>query len=168
MKDLDDAEDLEDRDVTSDMLYIVAHEAIDGNDTALRLMHSFAEEGHRSVQYVLGCMYFLGRGVDEDKEEAKRIFLNARESGNYDATFMLAVMAGDSGDYKTALSYVIEAAQNGQENAKELAVSYAHKKQDAPDEFDPDAMCDFFKVAFDNKLASAFLDLRDLSRIFPA
>ena len=168
MKDLDDIEELEDDDDSSDLFYVVANAAIDGDGNALELMHSFAEEGHQEIQYVLGCMYLLGRGVEEDKEEAERIFLDARESGNDDATFMLAVMAGDDGDYKSALSYVIEAAKNGQEEAKELAVSYAHKKQDEPGEFDPDAVWDFLKAAFDNKLASAFLDLRDLSRVFPA
>ena len=164
-EELDDAEDLEDDDDNSDFFYMIACEAIDGNDDALNMMYSFADEGHQDIQYVLGCMYLLGRGVEEDKEEAEMIFLDARADGNDDATFMLAVMAGDEGDYKTALSYVIEAAKNGQEDAQELAANFAQKKRDNPEDFDT---CAFLKAAFDNKLASAFLDLRDLSRVFPA
>ena len=70
--------------------------------TALAILTPLAEAGHARAQYRLGHMYYLGKGVSEDKAEAKkwlrRAFDGTRaaaEAGIPDAQWLLADMYTD-------------------------------------------------------------------------
>ena len=56
--------------------------AFDGDyDTAFREFSAAAEEGLMLAQYNLGILYFTGRGVEADTEQAFRWTLAAAEIG---------------------------------------------------------------------------------------
>ncbi|MGM0633818.1 MAG: tetratricopeptide repeat protein [Pseudomonadota bacterium] len=61
-------------------------------DTALREFRQAAEDGLDVAQYNLGILYFTGRGVEEDPEQALNWLTRAAEQGHTTAQFNVGVM----------------------------------------------------------------------------
>ncbi len=61
-------------------------------DTALREFRQAAEDGLDVAQYNLGILYFTGRGVEEDAEQALSWLTKAAEQGHTTAQFNVGVM----------------------------------------------------------------------------
>ncbi len=53
---------------------------------AVKLYRKAAEQGHANAQFCLGCCYFEGKGVEEDKTEAVKWYRKAAEQGYARAT----------------------------------------------------------------------------------
>ena len=71
-----------------------AKEAYDQGDfaTALTLSRPLAEEGDAEAQYLLGRMYFAGKGVPKDHAESVKWYRRAAEQGNAEAQSKLGFM----------------------------------------------------------------------------
>ena len=52
-----------------------------------------AEEGQAEAQYFLGLIYFIGKGVDRDKQEALKWFRKAAEQGHAKAKEDLSILS---------------------------------------------------------------------------
>ena len=62
--------------------------------TAIKLWRPLAERGNRSVQNMLGAMYYEGTGVTQDYKEAVKWYRLAAEQGEASAQSNLGVMYG--------------------------------------------------------------------------
>lgn len=61
-------------------------------ETALRELSPLAESGHAEAQYVIGQMYYFGRGKPQSLEKAAQFFTRAAKGGWAAAQHDLAVM----------------------------------------------------------------------------
>ncbi len=97
---------------------------------ALRLVQPLAEEGDSKAQYLLGLMYYHGRGLKQDDLQAAKWFRLAADQGEAGAQFNLGVMyaegQGVPQDYAEAIKWYRRAADQGDPRAQfNLGVSYA-------------------------------------------
>ncbi len=100
--------------------------AKNGRAEATTLLKSLAgddaEQGDVDVQFVLGCMYSGGEGVDLDYAEASRWWRKAAEQGDADAQFNLglqyAMGMGVTQDHDEATRWLGKAASQGHEAAQ--------------------------------------------------
>ena len=98
-----------------------------GSAAAITLLKSLAgedaQQGDVDVQFVLGCMYSEGEGVDLDYAEASRWWRKAAEQGDADAQFNLGLQfasgMGVTEDHDEALRWLRNAATQGHEVARE-------------------------------------------------
>ena len=97
--------------------------------TAIKLWRPLAERGNRSVQNMLGAMYYEGTGVTQDYKEAVKWYRLAAEQGEASAQSNLGVMYGKGQgvlqDYKEAVKWYRLAAEQGEASAQSnLGVMY--------------------------------------------
>jgi TPR repeat protein/uncharacterized membrane protein YjgN (DUF898 family) len=64
------------------------HKGEDG----VKWIHKAAEQGYAHAQFMLGSMYFKGKGVQHDYAEAVRWYRKAAEQGNPDALYILRTL----------------------------------------------------------------------------
>ena len=89
-----------------------------------------AEQGDADAQFTLGINYCLGKGVEEDYDEAAVWYRKAAEQGLADAQFILGLYyehgIGSSGqDYVEAVNWFRKAAEQGHGTAmNNLALKY--------------------------------------------
>jgi TPR repeat protein len=62
-------------------------------DTALSLWTPLAEQGNADAQYMLGLIYFNGRYVEKNDDEAAKWLQLSAAQGNSDAELLLGVLA---------------------------------------------------------------------------
>ena len=90
--------------------------------TAIKLWRPLAERGNRSVQNMLGAMYYEGTGVTQDYKEAVKWYRLAAEQGEASAQSNLGVMYGKGQgvlqDYKEAVRLYRLAAEQGYAKAQ--------------------------------------------------
>jgi TPR repeat protein len=83
--------------------------------SALHIFRRLARDGDSRAQVRLGTMYFFGKGVSPDYEEAHRWWLKAAEQGSADAQYLLAGLYakgfGIPKDTEKALSWLNQAAE---------------------------------------------------------
>jgi TPR repeat protein len=75
---------------------VAAHDRGDYK-TAFRHYLRSAQQGSVDAQFLLGGLYFLGQGVQEDNTEAARWFRMAAEQGHASAQYSLGVMYTTAG-----------------------------------------------------------------------
>lgn len=90
--------------------------------TALREWTPLAEQGNATVQYNLGLMYYIGKGVPRDYETAAKWFTSAAEQGDVSAQSFLGIMynrgKGVLKDHKTAVKWYTLASEQGKASAQ--------------------------------------------------
>ena len=90
--------------------------------TALKELRPLAEQGHAGSQYLFGYMYYKGRGVGQDGEEAVKWFRNAAEQGDVKAQYLLGYMyykgQGIGQDDEEAEKWLLKAAEQGHAKAQ--------------------------------------------------
>jgi TPR repeat protein len=100
--------------------------AAEPNDSAS--LKQLAEQGDALAQAKLGAMYHLGRGVEQNEEEAVRWMLKAAEQKFVDAEVFVAAMyergMGVPQDVAAATQWYEKAAGQGQETAQGLLGPY--------------------------------------------
>jgi len=89
-----------------------------GYEQAFPLCRTASEQGDSHAQYILGKLYYFGKGIQQDYAEAVKWYLKAAEQGYAKAQFNLAVAyargegllqsGGTAADwyYKAGLSYL--------------------------------------------------------------
>jgi TPR repeat protein len=97
---------------------------------ALKEFRALAERGNSSAQLSMGWMFYEGRGVPRDDEEAVKWFRKAADQGLAQSQFALGAMfhlgAGVVQDDTEAAKWFRKAADQGVDTAQyELGVSYA-------------------------------------------
>jgi len=105
---------------------------------ALRLARRLAAEGDVRAQSVLGLLYYGGRGVPQDNNEALRWFRHAADQDDATAQFHLGVMfskgQGVPQDNAEAAKWFRRAADLGDAPAQyNLGLSYAEGEAGEPD-----------------------------------
>jgi hypothetical protein len=98
--------------------------------TVLRLARPLAAEGDARAQSMLGLVYYRGRGMAQDHNEAVKWFRRAADQGDAAAQFNLGVMfsegQGVPQDYAEAAKWYRLAADQGDAQAQyNLGLSYA-------------------------------------------
>jgi hypothetical protein len=97
-----------------------AYESGDYAET-FRELRPLAERGHAGSQFLIGKMYYQGRGVGKDPREAGRWFLKAAEQGDLQAQYYLGVLhasgEGVPQDDVRAYMWLYLAAEKGNELA---------------------------------------------------
>jgi hypothetical protein len=93
--------------------------------TAARFTHGLAETGDPEGQHLLGLIYFTGKGVSQNNEQALRWFHLAAENGNHLSQYMLADIyySGVDGipqNYENAFKWAKLSAKQGNSNAEFL------------------------------------------------
>jgi hypothetical protein len=82
------------------------------------------EQGFSEAQYNLGGMYFHGKGVAQDYNEAAKLYLKAAEQGHPEAQYNLLLMYGKGKGLpqsnKNAYIWSSIAASNGVKQAKKI------------------------------------------------
>ena len=90
--------------------------------TALKELRPLAEQGHAEAQYLFGYMYYKGRGVGQDGEEAVKWFRKAAEQGDVKAQYLLGYMCykgqGIDQDSEEAEMWLLKAAEQGHAKAQ--------------------------------------------------
>jgi hypothetical protein len=120
----------------SDVAYIAYQ---DGNyDAAKRLAAPLAAAGDARAQSLLGLIYYRGRGVAQDHNQALKWFLSAAEQGDIAAQFYLGVMFSEGDgvqqDYSAAVKWYRLAADRGDAAAQyNLGIAYATGEGGKPD-----------------------------------
>ena len=75
-----------------------------------------AEQDHLDAQYMLGCCYYYGRGVEQNYEKAVKWYTKAAEQDLVNAQYRLGDCyyfgEGVSQNYKTAVKWYTKAAEN--------------------------------------------------------
>ena len=101
-----------------------------------------AEQGNAETQFVLGLMYYTGRGVAQDYKEAVKWYTKSAEQGIASAQYNLGVVYGNgrgvAQDYKSAYMWWDILASSGDSDAvknrdilaKEMTPSQIEKAQD--------------------------------------
>jgi TPR repeat protein len=88
--------------------------------TALKELRPLAEQGHAEAQYLLGYMYYKGRGVGQDGAATVKWLRKAAEQGDVKAQYLLGYMyykgQGIGQDDKEAEKWLLKAAK--QDHAK--------------------------------------------------
>ena len=83
-----------------------------------------AEQGNANAQNLVGEMYFLGKGVKQDYQEAAKWYRKAAEQGDANAQYNLGFMykngQGVKQDYQDAAKWYGKAAEQGDANAQNL------------------------------------------------
>jgi len=89
---------------------------------ALALFTRYAEDGDAEAEYALGGMYYDGKGVKQDLEQAARWLLKAAEHGLPDAQLFLGSLyydgAGVKQDFEAAFKWYVLAAGSGNIDAE--------------------------------------------------
>ncbi len=97
-------------------------------DTALRILHPIATEGHPEAQVIIGYMYANGEGVRPDDEHAVSWFRKAAEQGNADGQtnlgFMYATGRGVTMDPGQAMEWYLYAAEQGHAGAQQNLAAF--------------------------------------------
>jgi TPR repeat protein len=78
---------------------------------ALAIYRRLADLGDPQAEVHVGWMYYTGRGLLPDVEEARRWYLRAAESGSPMGQFYLARLAASQGKSEEALSWFERAAE---------------------------------------------------------
>ncbi len=90
--------------------------------TALKELRPLAEQGHAEAQYLFGYMYYKGRGVGQDGEEAVKWFRKSAEQGDVKAQYLLGYMyykgQGVGQDGEEAEKWLLKAAEQGHAKAQ--------------------------------------------------
>ena len=88
----------------------------------IRNFYKHAEQGNAEAQNLLGEMYFLGRGVGQDYQEAAKWYRKAAEQGDANAQNLLGELysydEGVKQDYQEAAKWYRKAAEQGDANAQ--------------------------------------------------
>ncbi len=87
-----------------------AHYARGEYKEALEKYRVLAERGSAPAQVRVGWMYHTGRGVGEDREEARRWYKAAADTGSALGQFYLARLYLQEKDYATGLEFLGKAA----------------------------------------------------------
>jgi TPR repeat protein len=90
-----------------------------------------AEQGHAEAQYQLGLMYFRGKGVTRDYDQARKWTRKAAEQDYAGAQFNMGIMffkgKGVSQDYTQAHMWFSLAAANGYDKSHKSLDTVAKK-----------------------------------------
>ena len=91
--------------------------------TALKEWHPLAEKGHARAQFVVGLLYYDGKGVPQDYAEALNWFQQSADRGyaraQYNLGEMYATGQGVKRDYMLAYKWLNLCAAAGTENCAE-------------------------------------------------
>ncbi len=105
--------------------------------TALKELRPLAEQGHAGAQYLFGYMYYKGRGVGQDGEEAVKWFRKSAEQGDVKAQYLLGEMyykgKGVSKDSEEAVKWVREAAEQDYGQAQHILPMLLNETQVDPE-----------------------------------
>ena len=92
-------------------------------ETAFEALEPLAEQADPDAQFMVGFMYFHGRGVDRDYDEGMRLFGAAAEEGHAEAQYHLAIghaRPAASQDLVEAHVWATLAGQQGYRAAEQL------------------------------------------------
>jgi hypothetical protein len=106
----------------------------DDYETSFKILLPLAEQGDPEAQLFLGELYYLGKGVEQDYDEAAGWYRIAAEQGIANAQCnvgqMLLEGVGVEQDYEEAVKWLKLAADQGHANAKQtLQVIREHNEQ---------------------------------------
>jgi Sel1 repeat len=95
------------------------------NDREAFLLFEQASQSDKSYPLLqVGCAYFYGEGVDKDQDKAVKCFFTSYEAGNKYAAYYLGLCLvngyGVPVNVKQGMTYLEDAARNGNDDAKEL------------------------------------------------
>jgi len=109
---------------------------------ALKESAPLAEEGNADAQVLLGRMYMMGQGVDQDRDRAMKWFKTAAVQGNADAQFFLGSMyLLPQQDVGEGLKWLRLSAEQGMQDAQYLlGKTYLQGIKDAPQDLVQAAM----------------------------
>ena len=145
------------QNVEADYLEGVA--ALEAGDysKAITLLRSAAEEGHSGAQTAMGELYYGGKGVPRNAQEAAKWYQKAAEQGHVDAQVTLGWMynagTGVSQDFALAIKWFRLAADQGHPGAQNnLGVLYREGRGD-PNQVKLAVV--WFKKAADQGMATA-------------
>ena len=118
--------------------------------TALKELRPLVEQGHAEAQYLLGYMYYKGRGVGQDGEEATTWFRKAAEQGDVKAQYLLGYMyykgQGIGQDGEKAEKWLLKAAEQGHAKAQ-FYLGYMYYKVKTMEQDDDEAVKWVYKAA---------------------
>ncbi len=98
----------------------------DEYDKAVEYYTKAAELGDARAHNKLGCMYYIGEGVEEDEEKGIYHYEKAAIGGHHSARHNLAIIEGKNGNYERAMKHLIIAAKLGyEESMKGLWKNYS-------------------------------------------
>ena len=103
-------------------------------DAALKESTPLAEGGNADAQALLGRMYMMGQGVNQDRDRAMKWFKAAAVQGNADAEFLLGSMyLLPQQDVSEGMKWLRLSADQGQQDAQLLlGKSYLQGDKDLP------------------------------------
>ena len=91
---------------------------------ALKWYMKAAEQGDASALNNLGCMYFMGDGVEESEEKAFKLFHKSAEIGNNSSQYSVGLMihegVGTMTNKEEAVKWIRLAAEQGHAEAQKM------------------------------------------------
>jgi TPR repeat protein len=111
-------------------------------DAALKKSTPLAQEGNADAQVLLGRMYMMGQGVNQDRDRAMKWFKAAAVQGNADAEFLLGSMyLLPQQDVSEGMKWLRLSADQGMQDAQYLlGKTYLQGIKDAPQDLVQAAM----------------------------
>ena len=138
-----------------------ARAAEGGNADAIDKLHAYAAEGDLAAELTLGRLYFHGRGLPRNLEEAQKRFRTCADAKDAEAMFFLArtlIQQDDSGNIpKDAFGWYQKASDAGHHGASyNLAILYRRGLAVAPN---PDKALNLYQRAAKGGHVDAALSL---------
>ena len=93
-------------------------------DKAVEYYNKAAELGDARAHYQLGCVYYMGHGVEKDKEKEVYHWEKAAIGGNPIARHELASIEEENGNTERAVKHYIIAANLGYEGSMQVLWEY--------------------------------------------
>jgi len=101
------------------------------NTKALELWQRAAELGHVGAYFGIGCVYYDGRGVDEDKKKAKNYYELAAMRGDSIARHNLGFIEYQRGNTNRALKHYLIAVKDGYDDGSLTNIKRLYKSGQA-------------------------------------
>jgi TPR repeat protein len=86
-------------------------------ETAFEYLTKAAELGDANAHLKLGCMYYMGEGVEKDEKRGMYYFEKAAIGGHPQARHHLAIIEGVNGNIEREVKHFVIAANLGEEES---------------------------------------------------
>lgn len=92
------------------------------------IMYPLAEEGYAKAQFMIGYLYLLGKGVDEDDDKAEKWLSLAKNQNLYRAYFLLGVLHEKNKKYSDAYYLFYEGANLGNDKCAQFKIGLYYEQ----------------------------------------